>query len=83
MLDVVGLCCYVWASHRMFLLLLSMGSVLCGSQLAWSAACGIFPSRGSNPRPQVGRQTFYHCFTREVLLIIFYKNRYGLVKVFL
>ena len=33
------------------LLLLNTGSVLVALRLSWSAACGIFPEQGSNPRP--------------------------------
>ena len=37
-------------------------------ELSCSAACGIFPDQGSNPRPLHCRRTPNHCSTREALL---------------
>ena len=45
------------------------GSVVVAHGPSCSAACGIFPDQGSNPRvPCIRRQTLNHCATREALL---------------
>ena len=46
------------------------GSVIVAHGPSCSVACGIFPDRGSNPCPCIGRQILNHCTTREARVYI-------------